>query len=752
MIPTNLNVHNFLSYRDAEIDLSGIPFAIITGANGNGKSSLIDAMTYALFGEGRGRLADDLIRLGEKDMQVGLEFLLGETPYRVVRSRSRAGKGWCNFESYQDGKWKLIGGAGIAETNAKIQSVLNMDYRTLVNASLILQGNSDEFSRADPADRKRVLATILGLELYQAAADRKKAEVADLTVSVKTTLSLIDQKEAELTDRESAEAQVKASEGSVYQIEGNISSLETHLEDLQSQKEKLAKSSGEIDSLKERDVELQGEIARLIAEIPGLESRRLNLTTEINKADEIEAKANWFREAEADLGAIDQVGKKVSELSLRKADAHRLAQALESQRNQVVAEAESAYKAREAVLRAAESNKGCILRALRDQAKSLEGVPCAEELQNQCPAMGNALKAKTSIPNVEDELNQIQAHLSNLDDSEFGRTLSDRKAERESPNPHLEEAHQIQTEIEGLGFNPVKQAELMREVESLRTYPDLLQKIAVARAELKGIEDSLQEKRAAEGSAREKLRGVRAKIVDLAPVSAQINGLEADIASARADLTRERSSLKEAQETLASARARITQLNNLADEVTSVKALISEKQNTIQRLTAVQAMLGRNGVQAMLIERAIPAIEEKANGILQQVAPGFLIRLDTQRANVTGGVRETLDIIVSDEQGVRPYENYSGGERFRIDFALRIALSELIANRAGTRLETLIIDEGFGSQDVEGLARLLECLQAIAKDFRSILVVSHIEEMKDCFPVRIEVSKESGSSTLQIVR
>ena len=153
----------------------------------------------------------------------------------------------------------------------------------------------------------------------------------------------------------------------------------------------------------------------------------------------------------------------------------------------------------------------------------------------------------------------------------------------------------------------------------------------------------------------------------------------------------------------------------------------------------------------MLIERAIPQLEEEANAILSRIAPGMSVQLATQRANKDSSIKETLDIIIADEMGTRPYENFSGGERFRIDFALRIALSKLLTHRAGARLETLIIDEGFGSQDQDGLARLLECLQAITSDFRLILVVSHLAEMTDIFPVRIEVTKGDSGSLVKVV-
>ena len=108
------------------------------------------------------------------------------------------------------------------------------------------------------------------------------------------------------------------------------------------------------------------------------------------------------------------------------------------------------------------------------------------------------------------------------------------------------------------------------------------------------------------------------------------------------------------------------------------------------------------------------------------------IKLETQRARKSqkGDPIETLEIKASDEQGTRGYELFSGGERFRIDFAIRIALSKLLAHRSGAPLPTLFIDEGFGSQDATGRERLVECIRSIQDDFRLIMVITHIEELK----------------------
>jgi exonuclease SbcC len=165
------------------------------------------------------------------------------------------------------------------------------------------------------------------------------------------------------------------------------------------------------------------------------------------------------------------------------------------------------------------------------------------------------------------------------------------------------------------------------------------------------------------------------------------------------------------------------------------------------------AAFGKKGIQALIIEMALPEIEEEANRLLARMTDNRMhIKMETQRAYKTKREEtlETLDINISDELGTRRYELYSGGEAFRIDFALRIALSKLLARRAGAPLPTLIIDEGFGTQDTSGREKLVEAINSIQDDFEKILVVTHIEELKDAFPVRIEVSKIAEGSMIEV--
>jgi exonuclease SbcC len=188
---------------------------------------------------------------------------------------------------------------------------------------------------------------------------------------------------------------------------------------------------------------------------------------------------------------------------------------------------------------------------------------------------------------------------------------------------------------------------------------------------------------------------------------------------------------------------RAQEIKEQQEQLTLIDTNIDDYQTIIQALS-------KDGIQALLIEEAIPEIEQEANTLLAKLTDNQAhLSIESLRDLKSGGTKETLDIKISDPLGIRPYEMFSGGEAFRIDFSLRIAISKLLARRAGTSLQTLIIDEGFGSQD--GLTHIMDALHRIQDDFAKIIIVSHLPTMKDQFPVHFMVAKGPHGSSIRVI-
>ena len=207
-------------------------------------------------------------------------------------------------------------------------------------------------------------------------------------------------------------------------------------------------------------------------------------------------------------------------------------------------------------------------------------------------------------------------------------------------------------------------------------------------------------------------------------------------------LLQTKGSLETKQETLKK------QENEHKEQVKTIKKL----NGTIDDYQTIATAMGKNGIQALLIEESIPEIEQEANYLLAKLTNNQAqVFIESLRDLKKGGTKETLDIKISDAAGIRPYELFSGGEAFRIDFALRIAISKLLARRAGTSLQTLIIDEGFGSQDEEGLANIMDAIYKIQDDFSKVVIVSHLSSMKDQFPVHFFIEKGPSGSKVNVI-
>ena len=207
------------------------------------------------------------------------------------------------------------------------------------------------------------------------------------------------------------------------------------------------------------------------------------------------------------------------------------------------------------------------------------------------------------------------------------------------------------------------------------------------------------------------------------------------------------------------ARDKVAMVNQQLNHISYLGKQRGELEEQLQQIREVQSIyrelqtaFGKKGLQALLIESAIPEIEDEANRLLGRMTDGRMhLRFETQReAKSSETTIETLDIRIADEIGTRDYELYSGGEAFRVDFAIRIAMSKVLARRAGARLQTLVVDEGFGTQDGPGRERLVEAINAIQEDFEKIVIITHIEELKDAFPVQIDVWKGSEGSQVAI--
>ena len=319
-----------------------------------------------------------------------------------------------------------------------------------------------------------------------------------------------------------------------------------------------------------------------------------------------------------------------------------------------------------------------------------------------------------------------------------------------------EESAQIKkldTQIKELEYDPAVRQRVFQETIELQEFGQQEQLLNQAEASLPSAKEAAEQNSAMVNRRGEEISQLQSQVaeakqaqVDLAPLASKLTESER--------LERElRVKIQQSIERQGYLRNQVERQEALTEEMKSELVRLNALQEEQSIYTELSTAFGRQGVQAMLIETVVPRLEDETNALLGRMTDNRMnVKLETQRerASGQGDPRETLEILVSDELGPRSYEMYSGGEAFRVNLALRIALSRILAQRMGAPLPTLFIDEGFGTQDAVGRERILDVISAIGDDFEKVLVITHLEDLKEAFPVRIEVQKDESGSTFVI--
>jgi DNA repair protein SbcC/Rad50 len=860
MIPLHIKITGFLSYRDTvEADFRTVSLACISGANGAGKSSLLDAITWALFGQARKR-DDSLINTQASAAEVRLVFSYENGIYCVQRSKPRDKTTLLDFMIWQGeswepdsslGRWKTLSGATLRETEACIQQTLRLDYDTFVNASFFLQGKADLFTQQRPGERKRILSSILGLEVWeeykQRAVDRRKA----LEGEIQTRDGRLAEINSELSEEAARKQRLEQIESDLERLSSLRQSQEKSLESLrvadtalQGQRRLAAALGRQLEAARQRQDDLSRRLAerrREHQEQAGLlenavqieaayrawqqarqdlerweesagqfreqEKRRQAPLTEINTArtrleeqrqtflrrkgeveasereipgleKEIEAARTAQQEAEAELQKKEQLEAALQEARQRQADARAENPRLKQEMEEI--------KERIERLNAA-SGADCPL--CGQPLSTAEKENLVASLAAQGKEMGDRYRTNQALMKEADGLvRSLEGDIRLLSQAEAALRSHQRSLDQHTAR--LDGCHQ---QVDGWRTEELPLLEgIERQLEEESYAAEARHKLSGIDAELKAIgydaaaHDQVRRAEAAGRPAEHALRSLESARAALDPLEREIAGLEGDQQAAQAELDAQQAEYDQAAAALAqaeaqapdidaaerellnileqenrlrldvgAARQKVLVLKDLKARSRSLQAEREELAKQVGQYRQLERAFGKDGVPALLIEQALPQIEARSNELLDRLSGGSMsVRFVTQAAykdKKRDDFRETLDIQISDGAGTRDYEMFSGGEAFRVNFAIRLALAEVLAQRAGARLQTLVIDEGFGSQDALGRQRLVEAINMVHEDFSKILVITHIDELKDAFPSRIEVEKTPRGSTVRVI-
>jgi exonuclease SbcC len=852
MIPIKLSLSGFLSYREpVEIDFTGIDLACISGPNGAGKSSLLDGITWALFGQARKR-DDAVVNMQSQSAQVTFTFSYEGNVYSIQRVKPKGKTTLLEFH-IQTGEnaWKPLTERTMRATEDRIRETLRLDYETFVNASFFLQGKADQFTQQPAGDRKRILSSILGLEIWETyrkkAVEERKA-VENLIAEVDGRLQEIN---AELAQEDVRFKRLQELEGVLKTVGEGLTAQKKVVEEMRHRMASVKEQEKLVETIATQVERGDQNLAELEERLEKREAEKETYSDVLSRAKDIDAAYAAWQEVKKELERWNETADRFHEHEQRRhaplteieTERARLETELDNliQQQESLKESEVENKELEATRKTLEAEIAVIEKSIaerdkleeerentiRKQSEAMGENPLLkaemEDLKARidqlestddsvCPTCGQQLTAKerkkliaslsaqgkqmgdtyranqTLIQEVGEKVQILEKEIAAF--SQEDEQLKEKTSRLIQIDTQLEAIQKLRTAWEKDGAVQVKEIEIQLEKESYA--PEARKNLAAIDKELKKIgydisgHEALRKQEIELRQAEIDLRELENARAVLAPLDREINELQAQIKEAQKDLKAQRKQFEEAAAALAVAQAEAPDVaeaerkmlelqeeeNKVRMEVggarqevnildtqkvrkTKLEAEREAHAQMVAQYATLERAFGKNGVPAMLIEQALPQIETKANEILGRLTNGSMsLRFITQQAykdTTREDLRETLDIQISDTVGMRDYEMFSGGEAFRINFAIRLALSEVLAQRAGSRLQTLVIDEGFGSQDDIGRQRLIEAIGMVREDFAVILVITHIDYLKDFFPTRLEVTKTAMGSMVDVI-
>ncbi|MFQ3599504.1 MAG: SMC family ATPase [Chloroherpetonaceae bacterium] len=855
MIPKKLRIKNFLSYgeRVQELDFDLFQLAVLTGENGAGKSSLIEAIPFCIWGEGR-ESRSELLRKGASEARIELEFELQKNIYHITRIL-KLGKPavsqeleFAIYDAAQNGFHPLTR-ANIHETQAEIQKRISITYDTFINSAFFAQGKADLFIKNGPTDRRKVLSEILGLSRYESLSEKAKdaakalqgkldsyfTRIELLKLDVASLPTLRSECIAKRAEEQAAEAELAAIDASLLGIDSDLQAFQQKENALAVMNAELASLTREIEQasrllrqkesetssidlrLQTRDALLlkQRQSEQLKEEIEALEARQSRAQALKERIATIESDYNAKRakfeaekkSAQGQLLSLNQMiaqRKKRIDRKPTLLQEHRQVQAKIDALKKDCARLPECESHRDAIKTKISDLKSAVASAQMQMDAVSQKGKTVKEISDECPLCKSSIddaRKTLIVETYRDEYRAHQTHKKHYEDAlqTLQQELLQQEQEIVSLKQKEREQQQLLNELNKITTDMALLEEVERELNQLESDKIIqeakekeseieLQSLAHAKAEIQtlhadllaiGYDANLHQRKKSE------LKSFDSIEKDLATLDADAKRRDAllqEISEHRKrveSLERQRALKEDECNTLRQAlqgKATVEQqkrnalkekqdcenrLTSLIGERKSLEKSIAEKEEKEKTMLKLQEEIAPEqehlelykiladaysvkGVQALLLEKAIPEIERLANELLAQLTNNlFSLSFQTEKKKKAGDTKQVLEVIISDANAnTRPYETFSGGERFRIDFSLRLALSKYLATTSGTPIKMLVIDEGFGTQDQMGIDAMVEAMNQVSDDFEKLILITHLEDMKDAFPTRIVVKKD----------
>jgi len=724
-----LNLKNFLSYADETVPLykaNGVSFLVgriendSDKSNGSGKSGLFDSISWCLFGTSRVNDDDGLIRLSTNEMSVSLKFELDDKTYSVSRMRKRGKSQTLAFTNISD-DMKLTGNS-CKETQAKIVEVIGMDDE-LYNATVFSkQGEIDVFPRQLPSKRKNMLQNILKLDEYDVWSNEAR-ELANTYESQYIALKgAVDQLLAEINSITVTDLEITRRELSLVQIRESIQRTELDITSKRNEYNLLKANKQLLDKEYESNNQLNDDINRIKKQLAYLDTNEKESVEKILKEKEIDVQ--FIQTEEKVKNVLTEIVKKLTD-----DETSRLQYSMLKQQEEML---DGEMKRLMGMIREHET----MVSKMRTKLDTFRN------LKDKCPVCNSVL--------TEEQRQVVEMGL-----------ISEGKSKKEYCNKLQEEyngsksiANKLQEELKAINVNVGRAKELERDKTK---YEAEIVNIQIAKNRIEYVETKISDTKT--GFVRQRLElkfELERKSSDLEKSAKMIEGYKSQLVNVE-KLETEINGLEEIKQTYTGEERKASEeLHRLQYELeTKKKKEIEMAMNKVKIDKAKQDFFiyseltnafGKDGIPLLVIENAIAELQSEVQRQLDVMTDGaVMVEFRTQKELKSGKVADSLDILVSDREGIRDFNLYSGGERMRVALAIRLGLSKLLSRRSGKRFDIFILDE-LSDLDVNGMQKFVELIHRVAKEYQQVFVVSHIDTLKDSFNQVIQVVKGKDGS------
>lgn len=764
-----LRLTNFRRHIDTEIDLSdGAQIVAITGRNGAGKSSMLEAITYAFYGETRhGRRGlSTLVRRGAEfeGMQVDLGFTIGDVTYNLVR----------RYENGKSSARLMANGNVIMQTpdgvTGEVTRILGMDSQGFRLSVIAQQFDVDGLADLQPTKRKATITRLLRQDaITRAAIEARNMHNQHLDIwrsmgSGPDLEALQAELEAETLNHQQAQEAVTGARAALAEVDAELAAtadVESSWAQAQmtlARAEATHEAAGHEVSRLERshagvrvpdavDVPAR-DAASITAELSELNVALARAESARALADSAAATRSDLQRAQAQATALETSlnGRTPASLAMELVERNGALEAAEESLSALRREYEQAQVERGAAtgaLRAVESRDARVgqlgeVCPTCDQEVSAEHVEQMREeraaeharLLEQLAALDASDQARTEqmrqaqamVAQARTARDALLSERASLDGSM--RTLADLRQRQEQYRQRLE---RLDVPEELVDLEPLYARKGELEVE--RAHATQSEALLAARRSALAQREQLEAELVA---ARARLDQARAAVTDAEPA--------ADLVAAHAT----RSALRARRGDEAELTAALeVELATAVERVASVNRAMATASETAQRARTHREAADRAAKAAQLLTETAqrmstlikPALQGEISTILQQLSEGRFTAVK---------VSDDYAITVEDDGTYQPLSEFSGGERVLIALATRLALANVVAGRHGAGgVGFLILDEVFGSQDSERREAILSGLRGLRSMFGQILLISHVGGLEESADKVLEVHLET---------